>query len=235
MSEKREIGLPTIVAGVITGLFVAGLIRLCLNPTKQMPHRMLWRRWFAVRYGESEAIRLTSHMQQIYNDLYRRRPRHRHPALRYHVTFQILPALALYQTLREMFGENKEALVETEKLVWAEIEPLYRRALWFLPVLPDPFPAWRRLVYVAMATVFPPAGWQTRQVVNDGYCYGFDITRCVYLETLEAFGAVELTPVFCKMDDLMACLVPESIVWQRAGTLALGEDHCDFRWCRHSQ
>jgi hypothetical protein len=83
-----------------------------------------------------------------------------------------------------------------------------------------------------MATIFPPAGWQRRPAANDASRYAFDIIGCIYLETLTAYGAPELTAVFCRVDDRLAGLLPAGIRWERRGTLGTGQACCDFCWLR---
>jgi hypothetical protein len=69
-------------------------------------------------------------------------------------------------------------------------------------------------------------------VEDNDRCFAYDVHRCFYLDVLTAYGAPELTALYCKMDDLMYEALPPTITWERAKTLGRGDDRCDFRWCR---
>jgi hypothetical protein len=47
-----------------------------------------------------------------------------------------------------------------------------------------------------------------------------------------AYGAPELTPLYCQGDDSLFEGLPASITWERTKTLGRVDDCCDFRWCR---
>ena len=225
LSERRR-------AGLLIGLSAATLFLLSrhLRMPTYMPHRTQWERALARRYGTGIATQYANHAEQLFHNLCAGFPRPRHPVLNYHVTYQILPALAIYRTLCEELDDPYTARDIAEQLVWEELRPTYRVATAPLTYLPAPFPLWQALVHMAMKTVFPPAGWRTRPANNTAQGYGFDIVGCVYFDTLRALGAPELTSIFCQMDDRLAQLIPSSIAWRRAGTLARGQAQCDFRW-----
>jgi hypothetical protein len=65
-------------------------------------------------------------------------------------------------------------------------------------------------------------------------CLAFSNHHCIYLDVLSAYGAPELTALYCKLDDLMFQALPPTIVWRHSRTLARGDDECEFRWCRVS-
>jgi len=204
-----------------------------------MPNARVWGAELARRHGPAKGAELLARAQELYRELYARKPDFSHETgwlsrlvLDYHAVWQILPALAIYRALGEDGAESTAARDEVLELAWTTIGPFYRTALFWLPALREPFPAWKRSVALAMQTIFPPAGWGRRWVADAAGRYALDITACVYLRTLSGYGAAELTPVFCWIDDQMARLLPASIVFERAGTLALGQDRCDFCWRR---
>ena len=196
----------------------------------RLPHRARWERELATRCGPQASRAALDRSQEIYTEFRAHCRLPAHPALHYHVSRQILPALAAYRALTESGVSRDDASNRLETLIWSEVEPVYSLGTAFLKRLSRPFPAWRRIVRLAMRTIFPSAGWERRQVRPAGWSFGFDITRCVYLDTLDALGAAELTPLFCRMDDRLAGLIPDSIAWERTGTLATGFPCCDFRW-----
>jgi hypothetical protein len=76
-----------------------------------------------------------------------------------------------------------------------------------------------------------PEGWSTTWLEDSPARVAYDLTGCFYLDTLTAYGAPELTPSFCRMDDLLYGRL-ERARWGRTGTLARGDARCDFRFTR---
>jgi hypothetical protein len=104
-----------------------------------------------------------------------------------------------------------------------------------LPTLPGGRPPsvrlFRRVTELAFRLGFPPEGWDWEWVEEGSGCFGFDVRRCFYLETLAAYGAPELTRVHCYTDDIQYQNLPDGMRWARTQTLGRGDDVCDFRWC----
>jgi hypothetical protein len=63
-------------------------------------------------------------------------------------------------------------------------------------------------------------------------CYGFDIKRCLYFEVLKEAGRPELGPILCEYDALMMPLMESWIDFKRYETIASGDLHCTFRFCK---
>jgi hypothetical protein len=81
-----------------------------------------------------------------------------------------------------------------------------------------------------LARAFPPEGWEKEIVTDSNQAFAFDMHSCFYLDVLTAYGAPELTPIYCRMDELLYKELPPMITWERAKTLGRGDDCCDFRW-----
>lgn len=230
---KVRIRKPGRLAGALLacGLAIVALARLW-GRRSRLPHLGCWESLLAEELGLAPCERIIPHASARYRRLLQVSSPIAHPVLEYHRRFQILPALAMYRALRENGFTENDALSLLERLLWAEIGPLYAPILALLRRLPQPWNLWRGVVRLAMALAFPPAGWRRRPVFDGAARLGFDITGCIYLDTLRRLGASEVAPLFCGMDDRMAGLAPPSIRWERAGTLAMGAPCCDFRWTR---
>jgi hypothetical protein len=81
-----------------------------------------------------------------------------------------------------------------------------------------------------MDKIFPEPGWQFEMVADDEESLAFNMRHCFYLDILNYYGAPELTPVFCKLDDILMAAMPPSIKWGRTQTIGQGAECCDFRW-----
>jgi hypothetical protein len=53
-----------------------------------------------------------------------------------------------------------------------------------------------------------------------------------YLDTLTRLGAQELTPAYCRVDDILYEGVSPELTWRRTTMLATGGERCDFRFER---
>jgi hypothetical protein len=196
-----------------------------------MPHLRAFEQGLASIHGDVPATILAARMQARYDTLYPTRPRFAHPALRWHLTDQILPGLALYQTLRDSAAERgltpQAALAETG-VVLQRLDVMANR-LPLLRHVPFTFALFRRAA-VAMLLLYPSKGWDIQVVENSQRSFAFTVTRCFYIEVLTAYGAPELTPHFCQLDDIAFAGLPPCITWERSTTLARGGACCDFRW-----
>ena len=216
-----------LVAGGLGGLVVGRR----LAAPRQMPYLDVWQRALAEKRGTVEAAMLAARVQARYDALYAGRPRFTNRALRDHLEKNILPFLALYQTLCEESDDQKIVLAEVESL-FSMAFARQRRLVLLLARLPDPFAVFRKAAHWVLQWSYPPEGWDMETVEDSDRCFAFNVHRCFYLDVLTAYGAPELTPLCCKMDDLVYEVLPPSITWERTKTLGRGDDCCDFRWRR---
>jgi hypothetical protein len=200
-------------------------------PRHRKPHLRLFEPTLAATRGESGAAALTARMQAHYDALYAAVPRPTHWALRFHLHLQILPGLALYRTVREeaaAHGSDPAAALVEAGSILARLDVL-ARVTWLLRFVPGAVALFRRLGRLTLI-LYPAAGWDISMRENSPRRMAFDIRWCFYLDTLTAFGAPELTPHFCQLDDIAYGTLPPSITWCRTTTLARGGVACDFCW-----
>lgn len=203
-------------------------------PDREMPYAGLWRHELTKSLGPSRAASFLAALEVRYQALYRDRVRYDQRALRVHLEENILPGLALYQTLRaEGYGEQ-EALQMTERLLAADLVRM-RRPLEVLGRLPFFFSLLRALTPRFLGRNFPPQGWQVEWPDEGHRVVAFDMRSCFYLDALTEYGAPELTAVYCHLDDLIYEGVSPHVLWERTGTLARGDECCDFRFRRVSR
>jgi hypothetical protein len=167
-----------------------------------------------------------------YHALFAARPRFSHRALRSALARHILPGLALYQTFREAGVDQESALEETEGPLVDSLSAPTRKLIKLLRYVPDSFVGFRRAAHWVMRWSFPPAGWDVHIVEDGDQRLALDIKRCFVLETLKAYGAGELTSLYCAVDDRIYEELAPAIRWERTQTLARGGSLCDFSWRR---
>ena len=86
----------------------------------------------------------------------------------------------------------------------------------------------RLMVKPLMRRSFPEEGWETDWVEVSGERIAFNMKRCFYLDVLEEYGVPELTPQYCRLDDLIYEGLSPYVRWARAKTLGRGDEFCDF-------
>ena len=105
MTNKR-VFLAGLAAGAIGGL----LVRRTAARPRRMPHLDVSQRVLVQTRGEVKAALLAARVQARYDELNAHRPHFHLPSLRRHFETNILPGLALYQTLREE-NDDQEAVM----------------------------------------------------------------------------------------------------------------------------
>lgn len=220
----------SLAAGAAAGVALGGRLRQ-QSRRRTMPHRQTFQQALESHYGAVGAAVLAARAQARYSDLYAARPRFAHPALRWHLAYQILPGLALYQTLRDHAAERgatpASALMETGQVI--EHMDVLAPALRFLRRFPFSFALFRRVGKLSLA-LFPAQGWDIQMMEDSHQRFAFTISRCFYLDVLKAYGAPELTAHFCQLDDIAYAALPPQVRWERTTTLGRGGPNCDFCW-----
>jgi hypothetical protein len=119
-------------------------------------------------------------------------------------------------------------LNETEQVLTALANQRMTRWMKLLARLPGMFWLLRRLTERAMRTQYVEPGFAFHWVENSPRQLAFTMTRCLYHNTLTAYGASELTPVFCHLDDVWAAALAPKVIFERPHTIGRGGSACDF-------
>ena len=203
-----------------------------MNQERQnMPNLKDFRNALVDQLGAEEAATLIDRVVLRYYRLYQDRVDHDDRALQTHLEENILPGLALYQVLREARYGEEEALEITAE-AFAAWGQRGRRRMRMLGRLPFAYQVIRLLVRRVMAASFPSEGWEIEWVEVSSRQVAFNMKSCFYLDTLRAYGAPELTRVYCDLDDAIYDGVSPCFEWKRTKTLGRGNDVCDFGFKR---
>lgn len=195
----------------------------------------IWHSVLARRYGAEKARELIEAVRQRCAELTAAAVLPDNRALRWHLTEHILPGLALYQVmLQEHHDDQSAAISDVDEALRALTLANNQVRSVVLRRMPAPFSVFK-LAFAQMMRKFPTDGWEITYVENSAERVAFNMTRCFYLNTLTAYGAPELTPSFCKSDEVLAELFPPSIRFVRLHTLGRGDALCDFQYCRVKQ
>jgi hypothetical protein len=199
--------------------------------SKSMPFQKSWHETLARELDANQADALLTRVQERYDALVSERAEPSHRALVQHLDGSILPGLALYQVLVADGWDKETAQGTVERLFAADLRKR-RRVLEWMGRTPLYFSMLKRLTPRLMARSFPPEGWTVERVEMSSDVVAFNMHSCFYLDTLRDYGAAELTPVYCRLDDVMYDGVSPYVNWERTRTLGVGDDHCNFRFRR---
>jgi hypothetical protein len=180
---------------------------------------------------KDKAHQIVSKAGERYNDLYAERKRYDNRALRQHLEGNILPGIALYQTLLDD-PDTQQRSMDLVRAAFGEWAIANRRPMERLGRLPIFYGLMRAVIKVVMRLNFPAEGWETEWVETSGDEISFNMTRCFYLDVLDSYGVPELTAQYCRMDDLVYEDVSPHVKWDRKHTLGRGEECCNFRFER---
>ena len=235
-NRYRYAALCGFVMGTAIGTSIAITQRVARH--HRMPNLKTWQRALIEKHGEVQGAILAARIQARYEALYNERPQFTHPALHWHLKQYLLPGLALYQVLHQESSEREAVLAEVGSLLaLGSVFRAFRTSLklHMLPLKlhlpPLPFALFRRAIRNSLLA-YPRQGWNIHQIEQSRDSIAFTVSRCFYLDVLRAYGAAELTPFYCQLDDLAYTGVSPAIRWERTKTLGRGDDYCDFRWSR---
>ncbi len=228
---RKPSTLRLLAMGFAAGGIGGYLLGRKLALRRSMPYLDLWQRELEPAWGEVKAAVLAARMESRYQTLLAARPRLASRALRFHLEMGILPGVAFYQVMAEEMDDPGEARRGLAAMLAKAVEPL-RDAIASLDKFSDPFGAFRNMVRWTIRLTFPPSGWQITTQEDSPQCLAYEVEKCFYRDVLDHYGERELTEVFCDVDDTLFGALPDTITWNRAGTLGRGDPRCDFRWCR---
>lgn len=195
----------------------------------RLPYRRLWQGELAQVWGEEQAGSFMADAEDSYKHLYANRPVYDHQALHYHLVNYILPALALYFSLRTQ-GCDKEAALTLVGRLFRSAMSATRRKLAFLGRFRAIYSLIRFLTPRFMRANFPPEGFEVEWQEISSQSITFNIHTCFYLDVFNKYDAPELTAVFCDLDDYVYDDVSPHFRWMRTQTLGRGDTICDFRF-----
>ena len=149
------------------------------------------------------------------------------PELQRHLEGQILPGIAVYETLLTVLPKD-EALSTVHGYVEQRAWRL-KKAFLKLMRLPGLY----RKVPGIFSTQTPKlfgetAGFAAREIQTTGGVWRIDMTKCPYHDACVRYGCPELCPSFCDSDDITYDGLHPKLVWRRTKTLGHGDDCCDF-------
>jgi uncharacterized protein YoaH (UPF0181 family) len=211
-------------AGIAGSLWAAR--RIQTRSAASLPAFTRWERRWSRELGAPAAAHRAELARQRYNALIAACMHYAQPVLRARLEKEILPGLAVYQTLLAEGFCSEEAVKEVTTCITADNPGM--RIPQALNFLPRPFAIFRRLIKQQTRLLCPPEGFSIRWLADDSQKVEFHVYRCFFWDVLRGYGAGELTTAFCQTDDVMAAGMSKGIEFKRSQTLGRGGELCDF-------
>ena len=196
----------------------------------QLPNKKQWEIAIAKERGPAEARIFLKRVQARYDELAFQAQPYENKALRFHFEHNLLPAVAAYSILLMDGLEETTALEIIDDLLEAGIET-ERRMYRFWGRFPFFFSMIKFIIKPLMKKRYPER-WDIEWLDLGPDVAGLNCRVCFYLEVLNGYGFSELTPHFCRLDELLAAEAAPSVRFERTQTLANGGTLCDFRYVR---
>lgn len=144
-----------------------------------------------------------------------------------HLKGQILPAIAVDQTLCSVMSEE-EAFFVVQGFVFEHAKQA-RRVLDKIMKIPGAYKWMPRLASRAMKKTFnEEAGFESKEIMVSREVWRVNMTRCPYHDVLKRHGCGRLCQLFCESDHICYANLHQNLVWERTKTLGNGDDCCDF-------
>jgi hypothetical protein len=149
--------------------------------------------------------------------------------IKWHLTSTMLPAIAIYLTFKSFEETAGSAYDYTDALM--QIARLKaKKKNEFLSRLPFAYSVFRLLCRSVIAKQYPPQGWEIQWLRYDRSEIHFNMKSCIYFETTKQYNCPEMCPLFCANDDVTFSGYAPAIVFERSGTIARGQEVCDFHF-----
>ena len=149
--------------------------------------------------------------------------------IQWHMDTNMLPTIAIYMAFKKFEITAGKAYAYTDEAL-QPARLINRRKNQAIGRLPFGYYAFKLFCRPAVIKQYPGQGWDIEWIRYDKHELHFNMNSCIYLETTQKYHCAEMCPLFCANDDVILSGYQPAIVFERKGTLALGQDVCDFHF-----
>lgn len=181
------------------------------------------------KYGQDVGTKLFNATEKLYNELCERTDDRNSKGIRWHLDNNMLPVIAFYKTIKEHYNDTEHALGDTDELMQI-MRIKAKEKNQSLGSMACGYSLFKMFVKKHMKSSYPPEGWNTEWVRRDSREVHFNMKSCIYVDITKELDCSELCFLFCKNDEVTMSGFLPSIKFERQGTLALGNDVCDFHY-----
>lgn len=149
--------------------------------------------------------------------------------IRWHMDTNMLPSIAIYLAFKNSKETANNAYGYADEVL--QISRLQnRKRNEAVEKLPFGYHAFKLFCRSRVQKEYPKQGWDMEWLRYDNKEIHFNMKSCIYLDTTKKYNCPEMCPLFCANDDVILSGYKPAIVFERSGTLALGQGICDFHF-----
>lgn len=144
-----------------------------------------------------------------------------------HLERQILPGIAIYETLQKAMDKG-EALKTVHGYV-EEHAQSSRKLFLFLMHIPGLYKKVPAIFSKQAPKLFgEAASFAANEIKTSGGVWRIDMIKCPYHDFCLKYNCPELCRCFCDSDDIAYDNLHPKLYWHRTKTLGRGDEKCDF-------
>ncbi len=149
--------------------------------------------------------------------------------IKWHMEINMLPSIAIYLAFRKIEHTAQKAYELTDEVLQIAREK-NKMKNQLIGKLPFGYTGFKLLCKSIVAKEYPTEGWDLEWIRYDKDEIQFNMKSCIYFETTKVYNCAEMCPLFCANDDVILGAFKPAIVFERNGTIALGQEVCDFHF-----
>jgi hypothetical protein len=150
-------------------------------------------------------------------------------SIRWHMDENMLPTIAIYLAFKKFDSTAMKAYEFTDEVLQISRLKAFKKNL-SMGKLSFGYFAFKLFCKSIMMKQYPKQGWDMQWIRYDKNEIHFNMKSCIYYETTKKYNCTEMCPLFCANDDVILSGYKPAVVFERSGTIALGQDTCDFHF-----
>lgn len=181
------------------------------------------------KFGPENGSTIYAEAESIMHDMIKEADYRGNKYIKWHMDTNMLPAIAIYLAFKNNAQTDDKALEYTDE-VMQTMRLTARKKNQKAGRLPFAFQFFKIFCKSVVKRQYPREGWDMEWIRYDKKEIHFNMKSCIYFETTKKYGCAEMCPLFCKNDDVTFSGYSPAIEFERSGTIALGQDICDFHF-----
>jgi hypothetical protein len=182
-----------------------------------------------VKYGNEKGLHIYEKAEENFQKMLEEADYRNSDMIKWHMTNYIFPILAYYMSLLDAGFISDDAYANTlevtqkQAMAWRDKYKVFGK-------IPFLYPLFKIGCKKVMNKEYPVEGWETDWIRYDKEEVSFNMKRCVYFEVTSQYGHAELCTIFCKNDTTTFSAFAPKVIFERSGTLGMGNECCDFHF-----
>jgi hypothetical protein len=149
--------------------------------------------------------------------------------IRWHMDANMLPSIAIYLAFKKFPGTADKAYEYTDEVLQVARLKIQKKNQ-LIGRLPFGYFGFKMLCKSIVTKQYPEQGWDMQWIRYDKKEIHFNMKSCIYFDTTKKYNCIEMCPLFCANDDVILSGYKPQIIFERSGTIARGQDLCDFHF-----